>query len=213
MRRDTLPTEFIERLAELERSYLRTDDPILQSGFGGGSDRWRQEREPLLNAVEQGGDLIDVGCANGYLLECLMAWGRERGLDVVPHGVDVGSRLIEVARRRLPKHAANLHVGNAWDWLPPRRYRYVYSVYDCVPAAYLGEYVERLLAEFVEPGGRLIIGAYGSRSRDIEPFDVASFLQSIGVTVAGTAEGGHPPVSAFTWADAGRPGCAWGPRP
>lgn len=211
--RGSLPSEFIGLLQELERSYLSTDDPIRQSGFGGGAVRWREEREPILDAVEDGGDLLDVGCANGYLLECLVAWGRERALDIVPHGVDFGARLIEAARSRLPDHAASLHVGNAWDWVPPRRYRYVYSVHDCVPAAFLEAYVERLLAEFVEPQGRLILGAYGSRSGGTPPFDVASFLRSTGLAVAGTAAGGRPPVSAFAWVDAGRPAGASGTRP
>jgi hypothetical protein len=200
--REALPVEFIELLAELERSYLSTDDPIRQSGFGGGPERWRQEREPILDAIEVSGDLLDVGCANGYLLECLVEWGRGRSLDIVPHGVDFGARLIEEARRRLPDHAVNLHVGNAWEWVPPRRYRYVYSVHDCVPGAFLGRFVERMLSEFVERGGRLIVGAYGSRSRGTDPFDVASFLRSIGLDVAGTARGGRPPVSAFAWVDA-----------
>jgi hypothetical protein len=30
------------------------------------------EREPILTAIDSGGDILDIGCANGYLLECLM---------------------------------------------------------------------------------------------------------------------------------------------
>jgi len=204
-RRDALPQEFIARLVELERSYLRSSDPIRRSGFGGGAERWREEREPILDAIEDGGDLLDVGCANGFLLECLVDWGRERGLVITPHGVDLGPRLVELARRRLPQTAANLHVGNAWDWAPPRRYRYVYSVHDCVPLEYLPEYVERLVSDFVEPGGRLIVGAYGSRSRGVEPFAVGPFLTSMGLRVAGTSYGGDPAVSRFAWVDRGCP--------
>jgi SAM-dependent methyltransferase len=198
---EALPEEFIALLEHLERSYLLTDDPIRQSGFGGGPERWREEREPLLDAVDASGDLLDVGCANGYLLECLVEWGRERSLEITPHGLDLGPRLIELARRRIPEHAANMHVGNAWDWVPPRRYRYVYSVHDCVPEAFLERYVARLLADVAEPGGRLIVGAYGSRSRGSAPFDVASFLRSAGHRVAGVSQGGRPPVSAFAWVD------------
>lgn len=200
---DALPRAFVARLDELERSYLRSDDPIRQSGFGGGPERWRREREPILDAVERGGDLLDVGCANGYLLECLVRWGCERGLAIVPHGVDVGAGLIDLARRRLPHFTANLHVGNAWDWVPPRRYGHVYSVHDCVPLEYLAEYVERLVNDYVEPGGRLIVGAYGSRSRAVEPFDVASFLASMGLRVSGASSGGDPPVTRFAWVDTG----------
>ncbi len=161
--RGTLPESFLQELAELEESYLRESDPIRQSGFGGGPARWRAEREPLLDAIDADGDLLDTCCANGYLLECLVEWGRERGIAITPHGLDLGARLVELARKRLPLHAANLHVGNTWEWEPPRRYRYVYALTDCVPVEYLPALVTRLLGRIVEPGGRLILGAYGSR--------------------------------------------------
>ncbi len=73
-----LPREFIEQMRELERSYLASDDPLRQSGFLAGPERWRAERELVLDAVTGDGDLIDVGCANGYLLECLVGWARSR---------------------------------------------------------------------------------------------------------------------------------------
>jgi len=195
----TLPKFLLDRLQSLEESYLRSDDPMLQSGFAGGAERWRLEREPILEAIPQSGELLDTCCANGYLLECLMQWGRERRLEITPFGIDQGSRLIEAARRRLPEFAENLHVANAWDWLPPRRYRYVYTLWDCVPEAWLAEFVARLIERYVEPGGRLILGAYGNRSRKEWPFDVAQFLDSTGHRVAGTATGGDPPIARFAW--------------
>jgi SAM-dependent methyltransferase len=197
--RDRLPTEFIRKLEQLEESYLTESDPIRQSGFGGGPERWRVEREPILEAVDADGDLLDVGCANGYLLECLVRWGAERGRKITPFGLDHGARLIELAKQRLPEFASNFYVGNAWDWEPPRRFRYVYTLHDCVPEAYLDEYVRRLLTRVVEPGGRLILGAYGSRSQSIPPLDVAKLLASFGHRVVGRARGGDPPVSAFAW--------------
>ena len=47
-------------MAALEDSYLSSDDPIAQSGFGGGAARWRAEREPILTAVDHDGDFLDV---------------------------------------------------------------------------------------------------------------------------------------------------------
>ena len=78
---------------------------------------------PILDAIETNEDLLDIGCANGYLLECLLNWGDERGLNLIPHGLDQGSKLIQLAKRRLPEYADNFHVGNVWDWQPPRKYR------------------------------------------------------------------------------------------
>jgi len=132
---DPLPPVFLAELGALEASYLERTDPIGQSGFGG-AERWRAEREPILEAITEDGDLLDVGCANGYLLECLVAWGRERGLTLTPYGVDQGARLIALARERQPRWAGHFFVGNAWDWHPPRRFRSVYALLDLVPPDY-----------------------------------------------------------------------------
>jgi len=178
-------------LGQLEEAYLTSEDPIRQSGFGGGSERWRREREPILGALRNAGDLLDVCCANGYLLESLRNWGGSRGLEVVPFGIDQGSKLIELARNRLPQFASHFEMANPWDWHPGRRYEYVYALWDCVPEDYLTEFAGRLMARCVAPGGRLILGAYGIVSRHQQPFNVETFLRVAGYCVSGTACGGR----------------------
>lgn len=192
---------FTARILALEAAYLASDDPIVQSGYSGGSERWRAKRSPILQGIAGDGDLLDVGCANGWLLRCLVDWGAERGLRLTPHGVDIGARLIAEAMHRHPGLEANFHVADAWDWRPPRRYRYVYSLYDVSPDHLLGSYVRLLLDRVVEPRGRLILGAYGSRSAGTPPFDIPGFLAKNGYTIAGKAMGGEPPVTSFAWLD------------
>ena len=196
-----LPTAFLKRLTTLEQSYLRATDPIGQSGFSGGVERWRIERSPLLDALPGSGEILDVGCANGYLLECLMVWGAARGLSVMPFGLDCAPGLIQLARERLPQHAEHFFVGNAWDWIPPRRFNCVYSLFDCVPREYFGPYVERLLKLFVATAGRLIVGAYGNRSRGEPPAPIDSWLSDLGLQVAGVRSGGSPEMARFAWVD------------
>jgi hypothetical protein len=41
-----LPETFLRDLEVLELAYLQSDDPIEQSGFGGGAEHWPIEREP-----------------------------------------------------------------------------------------------------------------------------------------------------------------------
>jgi len=197
-----LPNAFLIQLRALEAAYLQSDDPRQQSGFGGGAERWRAEREPILEAIRADGDLLDVGCANGFLAESLVKWGLERGIVLRPYGVDRSRRLVELARQRRPSMAANFYVGEVWEWEPPRRFRYVYALHDCVPLEYLGAYVRRLVSRVVAPGGRLIVGAYGSRSRKIVPLDVAGCLRSAGLKVTGQSQGGAPSVTSFAWVDA-----------
>ena len=79
-----LPVAFLDRLRALEGTYVRETDPVRQSGCGGGPERWRTERDLILDAVPDAGDLLDVGCANGSLLECLGQWGHERHVRLTP---------------------------------------------------------------------------------------------------------------------------------
>jgi hypothetical protein len=198
---DDLPAVFLQEIEALEASYLAESDPIRQSGFGGGAVRWRREREPILNAITQSGELLDTGCANGYLLESLMIWGKERGLTITPYGLDVGAGLIALARQRLPEYAGNFLVGNAWSWQPDRPFANVYLLLDQVPHRYLTRHLQRLMDQVVAPRGRLIAGSYGSCSRGIPAADVAAALNSAGLTVVGTAVGGDDAVARFAWAD------------
>ena len=76
-----LPRAFLQNLRTLEAAYLKEDDPIRQSGFSGGAQRWRSERGPILEAIDVDGELLDIGCANGYLLECLVRWGQRAWIE------------------------------------------------------------------------------------------------------------------------------------
>ena len=56
----SLPDEFLDQVRFLEEANLAETDPILQSGFHGGPERWRSERGPILRALDRDGDLLDV---------------------------------------------------------------------------------------------------------------------------------------------------------
>ena len=92
---------------DFRRWYLASDNPWRQSGWGSTPERWRLAREVILSAVEHGGAFLDIGCANGLLLECLIAWANERGVVIEPHGIDLVPELVDLARQRLPEYASN----------------------------------------------------------------------------------------------------------
>jgi SAM-dependent methyltransferase len=196
-----LPPSFLDELDAQAAAYLANSDPIRQSGFGGGAERWRAEREPILDGVNGSGAFVDLGCANGYLLECLVDWGRARALSLIPYGVDHSAALIDLARIRFPGLESHFVVANSWWWRPAEPIRFVYTLHDAVPRDYLGDYLKRLLEEVVAPGGRLIVGAYGSRSRGLAAFHVAQFMRELQMSVAGQTTGGNPPIVNIAWAD------------
>jgi 2-polyprenyl-3-methyl-5-hydroxy-6-metoxy-1,4-benzoquinol methylase len=173
---------------DFSRSYLASDNPWRQSGWGSTPERWRLAREVILSAVERSGAFLDVGCANGLLLECLMAWANERGIAIEPHGIDLVPELIELARKRMPAYAANFAAANAFMWKSSRRYDYVHLLLESAPPLHHREYLRRFLDSAVARGGRLIVSNYGSRSKNELPIDVPGYLRELGFDVAGRAD-------------------------
>jgi hypothetical protein len=142
----------------LARAYMRESDPRWQSGFDGDAALWREARELILRAVPRDGSLLDVGCANGHLLECLARWASERGRRLSLYGLELNPGLAAAARDRLPAMSDRIFVGNVSDWQPPRRFTYVRTGLEYVPPGRESALVARLLGDVVEDEGRLIIG-------------------------------------------------------
>jgi hypothetical protein len=130
-------------------------------GAGCGRDvkGWEHVRRPLAEAFDRSGTWLDVGCANGYLLETLPAWLIERGITVEPFGLELIPTVADLARSRLPRLAERIYTGDVTEWEPPRRWMFVTVLTDAVPPSGLRSLVRRLLDRFVEPGGRLIVSS------------------------------------------------------
>jgi hypothetical protein len=153
-----------------------------------------------MEAVDRDGSFVDVCCANGHLLECVVEWAAGKGLRAEPYGIDIGPGLIELARRRLPRWADRFGVANAWEWEPPRKFTHVYTLDDVVPPGFLDEHLARLHDIAVEPAGRLIVGAYGNPSRGEMPRSPAEELRSAGLEPEGeSASAESPPSKRFAW--------------
>jgi SAM-dependent methyltransferase len=169
---------------ELESAYLMHDEPWKQSGFAGPEERWIKCRKPVAQCVDKSGSFLDIGCANGYLLECLMRWVSEQGPTIVPYGLDISERLVHLARQRLPQYASNFFVGNAWYWNPHLRFDFVRSEMNIVPEQLQKEYVTSLLEKFVLPAGRLLITEYRSSQDDFSRKWTDEYLDEWGLKAA-----------------------------
>jgi SAM-dependent methyltransferase len=152
--------------------------------------------------VESDGTFLDVGCANGQLLVDVVDWASEKAIEIVPYGLDLGPGLVGLARDRFDGRDHHFWVGDAWLWRPPRRWTYVYSLLDLSPKDLWCSWLHKL-SRWVEPGGKLVIGSYGSRSRGIEPVDVAAVMVDCGLEPLGSSSGGVPAISRFAWCEPG----------
>jgi SAM-dependent methyltransferase len=153
---------FAQEQALHETKYLAGVNPRQQSGFGRDERDWERFRRSVVAPINIDGSFLDVGCANGLLMESVVAWARAAGHCVEPFGVDISEKLVELARRRLPQWRDRIFVGNALLWEPPTRFDFVRTELVYVPPSRRREYAERLLDRFVAPRGRLIICSYGS---------------------------------------------------
>ena len=114
----------------------------------------------IAEAFDHDGTWIDLGCANGYLMETLRAWTAEKGVHIEPYGLDLCERVAERARLRLAKWADRIWSGNVMSWEPPRRFDYATLLPDFVPEELLGAMLARVRDNFLSPAGRLIVNCY-----------------------------------------------------
>lgn len=162
-----------------EALYLASDDPRAQSGFRGDEARWEGARRPIVEAIHRDGAFLDVGCANGLLMESVVRWSPHR---IEPYGLDHAPALVALARARLPRWADRIFVGDAMEWEPPRRFDFVRA--ELYARERRRELVERLLG-WLEPGGRLIVCSYGSLRSKVVTERVGEILRDLGFDVGG----------------------------
>jgi SAM-dependent methyltransferase len=142
--------------------YLAADNPRAQSGHSGDEARYRYTRGMLLEAIHKDGTYIDVGCANGYLVESLDRWLAGTGLKVTFYGLDISEGLLALARRRLPQWEDRFFLGNALTWAPQPPFDFCcVAELGYVPRDRRHELFEHLYQRYVAPGGRLILGPFG----------------------------------------------------
>lgn len=184
MESETLNQWFEARKQTLETAYLAGLHPWQQSGVGlhtpHSAQDWEVLRRPIAECVSTSGTFLDIGCANGYLLECLLRWTGERGFAITPYGLDFSAQLLALARKRLPQYADHLFLGNAWDWTPPQTFDYVNTTLDYVPAELREAFVHRLLERFVQPGGRLLVAEYLGRTTGVPVLSIDEQLRQWG---------------------------------
>jgi 2-polyprenyl-3-methyl-5-hydroxy-6-metoxy-1,4-benzoquinol methylase len=179
----------------LEEHYLRSPTPEGQSGKGGGAADWELARRLVIRPAHHDGTFLDLGSANGLLMESVHRWAAEEGRRLEPYGLDASARLVALARERLPHWRDRFFVGDALTWTPPHRFDFVHTMDDLVPPHHRPAWLRRCQRELVAPGGRLIVRGYlGTGDR----------LRSWGLPVAGTTvqERGSRPAEEAAWLEA-----------
>jgi SAM-dependent methyltransferase len=161
-------------------AYLSAETAAGGSGSSRDATGWEYARSLLADAAETGQSFLDVGCANGHLMESMAAWAG-----VEPYGLEISPELAELARRRLPQWADRIWIGNALEWQPPHRFDVVRTALDYVPEPRRKTLLERLLSY----ANRVVIGAF-NEERGLRTQE--ELVESWGFEVAGRSEREHP---------------------
>jgi len=206
--------EYYERIrALLEDAYVSADergDMFGGSGSSGDMASWEGKRRVIARAFDREGNWLDVGCANGLLMETLTAWVAESGHCIEPYGLELSERIAGRARRRLPHWAMRIWTGNVMKFEPPIRFDYVTALTDAVPIQSRGALLIRLALLYLKPGGRLVLSCYrhgafllGKPALEAEP--AVEILRAEGFEPIGEAEVRDPVTSVakvrVAWVD------------
>ncbi len=167
----------------LALSYLESDEPWMQSGFSGPEERWNICRKPIADCISRSGTFLDIGCANGYLIECVIKWTKEKNINIVPYGLDISPEIIKLAIKRLPDYKQNFYIGNSLYWAAPQKYDYVRAELTFVPDFLQKKFVNRLLNKFLNPNGKLLIARYRSRNDVIDIDDINKEIRKLSFKV------------------------------
>ena len=173
----------------IEQGYLSAPTPWQQSGKSGSYEDWVRLRIPLSEAITHSGTFLDIGCANGFLLECLLVWTRTKGKAIIPYGLDMSEKLVKLARKRLLSYQGNIFHGNALDWKPPHRFSYVSTALEYIPQELQRGYISRLLKDFLFPDGSLLVVHYRSSGDDLSKDWNDEYLRKLGFSVSKTIAG------------------------
>ena len=150
-------------------AYSAAPTPEAQSGFEGDAGAWERARRLVADAVDRPGRFLDIGCANGHLLQYVQAWCAERGLRLEVHGLEIAPALHALAHARLPHLPPHIHLGNAATWTPPTPYEHVRTGLEYVPRSERRALLEHLLTHTVAPGGQLLLGPYSHPHAEPDP--------------------------------------------
>jgi hypothetical protein len=184
---------FTEEQARHEAAYLAGTNPRQQSGFGRDARDWERFRRVVVAPIDRDASFLDIGCANGLLMESVVEWARENGHVVEPSGLEISDKLANLARQRLPHWRDRIFVGNALFWDPPAPFDFVRTELVYVPPARRREYLERLLERHVARDGCLLVCAYGSsRPEGTHAELLVDELLSVGLQIQRVDDVVHP---------------------
>jgi len=136
-------------------------------------DLWVKRRAFIADLINKSGSILDIGCANGFLLRSLQEWSKYK---LTPYGIDVEIKFPNQIKELFPTNYSNFiqldirNINNISSFSLPDKYDFVYwHVWDEWDLS--SDEQQDIVAqagEHVASGGRFILGFYSSREQNME---------------------------------------------
>ncbi|CAF1296529.1 unnamed protein product [Rotaria magnacalcarata] len=157
---------------------------IRGSKCSGSFQFWESTRRFITDSINQSGTLLDIGCANGFLLASLCYWLEQKSLSVIPYGIECDPSVLQ-CRRLFPNQyelghfiqidletflSAPTHEAPAF----PERFDFIYwnvwvENYDL--EAEIEQNILCKLYQMVSSKGKLLLGLYGTKPQNDEKLE------------------------------------------
>lgn len=146
----------------IEDSYFSSSDPV---------KNWEEARKLISIPIDESGSILDIGCANGFLLRSLEYWSQK---ELNSYGIDTEAKNIENAKDIFPNakdhflHMSFIDLIKNYPSIFPEKFDYIlWAVW--VNFNIKKDHIEFLLKHLTE-GGKLVLAFYPDNSAD--PSDV-----------------------------------------
>ncbi|MGC8687982.1 MAG: class I SAM-dependent methyltransferase [Candidatus Micrarchaeia archaeon] len=150
-------------------------------------DLWVKRRAFISDLINKSGTILDIGCANGLLLRSLQEWSKYK---LIPYGIDIEIKFADQIKELFPNNFSNFikldvrDIDKISSFSLPDKYDFVYwHVWDEWNMS--TDEQQNAVAdaqEHVMDGGRLILGFYDSREKNMERIEN---LENVGFKFAG----------------------------
>lgn len=150
--------------------YFTADNP---------QQKWEDARRFISLCLDHPGSLLDIGCANGFLIKSLEYWSGQK---IAPFGIDVIAQNIQNAQKLFPEYQNNFQNISYDSFLLTYPvgfpYQFDYLIWSFWDDKHLIEKREvDFLLEHTKDNGKLIITFYPDDSR--EPTDTIGNISNI----------------------------------
>lgn len=155
--------DFCAMLAMLDVEKIIEGSHVMGANF----EIWEANRRFLAEAIDRDGTILDIGCANGFLLRSMQEWTEHR---LNPYGIDTNAKHIKDARIIFPRaqdHFAEGRMEDLEKHMPqgfPQQMDYcVWNMWDDLiikPWDKAKRDLVEIARGVLKPDGRLIIACY-----------------------------------------------------